>query len=79
MKFNEKFKLLCLNLGKHIQKIREEKGITIAEMSKRTGIITQYLIKIEKGVAYGVLIDKHLSKIATALEIKLSKLFEFIS
>ena len=27
-------------------------------------------IKIEKGVAYGVLIDKHLSKIATALGCK---------
>lgn len=79
MKFNEKFKLLCLNLGKHIQKIREEKGVTIAEMSKRTGISAQYLRKIEKGIAYGILIDKHLSKIAIVLKIKLSKLFEFIS
>lgn len=46
-------------------------------MSDLTGIRMQYLQKIEEGSAYGVLINKHLQKIAKVFGIELYKLFDF--
>lgn len=63
-------------LGKHVQNLREERKISIEEMSYKTGIRKEYLRKIEKGTAYGVLLNKHLIKLAAALEVNLSKLFQ---
>ena len=64
-------------LGLHIRKLREERKLTIKELAEKTGLRLQYLQKIEKGTAYGVLIDKHLVQIAKVFEIKLSELFGF--
>jgi len=63
-------------LGKNIQKYREEKGITLSTLSKKTGIRKEYLQKIEDGKAYGVLLERHLFKIASALTIKISEMFD---
>lgn len=51
--------------------------MTIKELSEKTGIRKEYLRKIENGKAYGVLFDKHLLKIAIALNTKISDLFDF--
>lgn len=70
--FKEEFK----KLGTRIQQLREDKGFSISELSEKTGIRKVYLQKIEKGNAYGMTFEKHLIKIADALEIELSKIFE---
>ena len=77
MNYDKYFLEQCEKLGKNIQKIREEKQITIKELSGMAGIRAEYLKKIEQGKAYGVLIDKHLSKIAKGLNVRLSCLFDF--
>jgi len=64
-------------LGQNIQRIRNEKQITIKELSNITQIRVEYLRKIESGKAYGVLLDKHLLKIAMGLNIKIKELFDF--
>lgn len=51
--------------------------MTIKELAEKTEFKKEYLKKIEEGKAYGVLIDKHLLKIAKCLNIKLSELLNF--
>ena len=77
MKYDERFLDTCKKLGNNIKRFREEKQKTIKELSETTGIRKEYLKKIEDGKAYGVLFEKHLVKIATALNIKMSDLFNF--
>ena len=47
MNLNEKVKLAFKQLGKHIQTLREEKGMTIKEISEKTGIRKEYLRKLK--------------------------------
>lgn len=77
MKIDEELKQDFILLGKRIRKLREEKSLTIKDVSLKTGIRIQYLQKIEKGIAYGVLIDKHLLKIAIVLQVKMSELLNY--
>ncbi len=56
-------------LGQNIQKQRKKINITLDEFSERTKIRKSYLIKIEKGEAYGLTTTKFF-KIAEALEIR---------
>ena len=70
----EEFKYLCLNIGKNIQKTRRKKNISIIEMSMITSINVRYLKKIEKGIAYRFLLNKHLLKIANALDVGIYEL-----
>lgn len=77
MEITEEFKKDLILLGTHIEKLRKERKITIKEIAQRTGLRTQYIRKIEQGTAYGVLLDKHLAKIADVLEVKLSVIFSF--
>lgn len=76
MEYSESFIEACVKLGKRIQKLREERQITIKEMSEKSGIRKDYLKKIEQGKAYGVALDKHLIKIANVLKIKMSVLLD---
>ena len=76
MNLDEIIKQDLKKLGKRIKKIREERKILFADMSYRTRIRPYYLKKIENGTAYGVLLNRHLLKIANALDVKLSYLFE---
>lgn len=64
-------------LGLKIKQQREYNHYSIQELSKITKIRTEYLKKIENGTAYGILIEKHLIKIAKALKIKVSELLDF--
>ena len=77
MKINEELKQDFILLGKHVKKLREERRLTLKDVSVKTGIRVQYLQKIENGIAYGVLIDKHLLKIAIALQVKMSELLNY--
>ena len=77
MKYEERFLEMCQKLGENIKKHREEKGMTINELAEKTGIRKEYIRKIEQGKAYGVLIEKHLLRIAKSLNIKLSELLKF--
>lgn len=63
--------------GKRIKKLREEKELTISELSQQTGIRKEYLKKIEEGTAYRVLLCKHLVKIANALDVSISTMFKY--
>ena len=51
---NEKEKEIFIKFGQNIRALREERVITIQELSKLTGIRVQYLKKIEAGKAYGM-------------------------
>ena len=64
-------------MGTHIKNLREERGLTIEDISIKTGIRKEYLRKIEQGKAYGVLIDKHLLKIARVLHVTMYEFFSF--
>ena len=77
MKINEKVKESFKKLGLRIKQLREYRNIDINELSKKTGIRKEYLEQIENGTAYGVLIERHLVKIANAFKIKLSELFDY--
>ena len=65
-------------LGKQIRKLRKERNLTLNDLSLKTGIRIKYLQKIENGLVSGILINKHLLKIAIALEIKFFELFNLI-
>lgn len=55
-------------LEQNIKTAREEKGMTIIDIAKKTGIRVVYLKKIEEGSARKWNVD-HLFRIAKALEI----------
>lgn len=75
VELNDKIKNTFKCLGLNIKNLREERNISIKELSKKTGIRKEYLEKIESGKAYRIGINRHLCKIANALEIKLYDLF----
>ena len=77
MNINEKVKQDFMLLGQNIRKLREERNLTIKETSQKTGIRPQYLQKIEAGLAYGVMIEKHLVPLAKVFKVKFNELFDF--
>ncbi len=44
-------KLLTMQLGKAIERLRQQEGLSQEKLSLMTGISRQYLIKIEHGMA----------------------------
>jgi len=77
MNIDESVKQKFKKLGLQIKKLREERTITLKDLSAKTNIRKEYLQKIENGKAYGVLIDKHLLKIAIALKVHFAQLFDY--
>ncbi len=77
MNIDEKVKQHFILLGQNIRKLREERNLTIKEISQKTGIRPQYLQKIEAGLAYRVMIEKHLVPLAKVFKIKFHELFDF--
>ena len=77
MNIDEKIKQDFILLGQHIRKLREEKNLTKKELSQKTGIRPQYLQKIEAGLAYRVMLEKHLVPLAKVFNIKVFELFNF--
>ena len=55
--------------GENIRKFREERNITIEELSTITGIRAQYLKRIELGTAKGLNVD-HIFIFADAFNLK---------
>ena len=51
MKEEEKIINKLKHFGKKVNKIRTKKGLSIKELSEKTGIAEKYLIKIENGTA----------------------------
>ena len=74
---NKRVKESFTKLGLHIRQLREYRNISIKDLSTQTGIRQEYLKKIENGTAYGILIKRHLVKIAEVFEIKLFELFDY--
>ena len=77
MKRDESIKHRFEKFGKNIQKLREERKISLKELSTKTAIRKDYLQKIEKGIAYGLSIERHLVKIADALHVNIAILFKY--
>jgi DNA-binding XRE family transcriptional regulator len=62
-----------MNLGKAVQKIREERGVTRRDIEKKTGITTHTVYVLEKNI-YNTRITT-ISLIADALGVKVSDIF----
>ena len=73
-----KFKNEFEKLGKQIRIMREKRDISLGDLSYKTGISERYLKKIENGTAYRVLFNRHILKIAQALNVSLTDLFKDI-
>jgi transcriptional regulator with XRE-family HTH domain len=61
------------DLGKNIRQLREELGLTLEDLAKRTELDQSNLSKIERGI--GGFSKKSLGMIATALHVSLGTLF----
>ena len=61
------------NLGQRIRKIRKEKGITLVEIAKKTGVAQATLSRIETGSMMGT-VESH-EKIAEAIGVGLAELY----
>jgi len=66
--------MLEKEIGEKIRRLRTEQGIKLEGMSKRTGITTGYLSKIERGLSN--LPIATLGKIAAALNVQIGDIFE---
>jgi len=62
-------------LGRRIRELRKNKRLTQEELGEKSGISYKYLGNIERGLENPSF--KHLARIAKALGIELSELFEF--
>lgn len=62
-------------LGSRLQTARQKKGLTQAEVAKRTGTNTNYYAKLERGEAVPSL--KMLERILKVLEVKSSEVLPF--
>lgn len=62
-------------LGKRIQKLREQSGLTQAQLAEKVRLTTKYIQFIE--TAHRVPSLKALYRIANALGVKVSELFPF--
>lgn len=60
--------------GKHLKKLRMERNVSSAELSRRTFIEKPHITRLEKGESNPTLFT--LQKIADALEISIEELFK---
>ena len=63
-------------IGKNINKIRRQKGYTLSDLAKRTGISKSYLSNIERDLKKNPSIQV-IEKISSVLEVDLKTLLEF--
>lgn len=62
-----------INACKRIRKIREHKGITVEQLSEKTGLIVPYIQQIEIGEANPYMTEIY--EISKALGVEVSELF----
>lgn len=63
----QKIKQNFYQLGKNITKLREEYGMSLEDLSLKSGIRKRYLVRIEQGIAYGLRLS-HLENLAVAFD-----------
>ena len=63
----QKIKQNFYQLGKNITKLREEYGMSLEDLSLKSGIRKRYLVRIEQGIAYGLRLS-HLEKLTVAFD-----------
>lgn len=68
------YSFLYTNLAKNIEKLRKEKGMTQEKLAEKAGLHRAYFWDIENGRNISI---KTAYKIAHALNVKLSQLFDF--
>lgn len=62
------------NIGQQVKKLRQEKKLTLKEMSAKTGLSTGYLSQFERGIT--TIAVEHLMTISEILETDISSFFE---
>ncbi len=60
-------------IGKRLRRLREEKGLSQADVEKATGLLSSYISRVEQGRTMPSL--EALEKLAAALEMPLFQLF----
>lgn len=66
----------CIELGRHIRQIREEKGFSVAEIAFKADIDSQNLRKYELGKQEMKI--SMLNRIAEAMDISISDLMKYL-
>lgn len=64
-----------IKFGKHLRKLREDKGWTQEELADKAGMHFTYIGQIERGIRNPFLVNLH--KLAKALKISAKELFPF--
>mgnify|MGYP002626481057 CR=1 FL=1 len=72
-KYTEDYIKLVERIGKNIKKVRENKGISIDELSQKIGFSKKYLNNLEEGKTLGTTIGRLLI-ISDILKVKLHTL-----
>lgn len=65
---NTTFEQRMVLLGNRLKEIRQQKNITINELSKKSGLSARYIKKIENGQAFNINI-RHVYLLYTSLEL----------
>ncbi len=76
MNIDDKYKKKFLLLGKRIKELRESQNLSQKEFSEKSGLSIKYIKKIESGLAYGIGFQKHMFKIAFALNTKIEEIIK---
>ncbi len=75
MKYNEQETLYLQKIGTRIKSLREQRGWSQEQFSFKSGLHRTYIGGIERGERNISVLN--LKKIATTLEVPITKLFEF--
>lgn len=62
-------------IGKRVQQLRQEKGLSITELADRAGVAKSYLSSIERGIQKNPSIQ-FLTKISAVLDVSLEALIQ---
>jgi len=65
--------VIDLDIGKKIKNLRKKKGLTLQELSQRSGVSPGYISMLERGFKKSPTLDV-LKKLAKGLEVNLSEL-----